>query len=64
MPIRARCLGASKIRCAVRKDGSAGFGTAVKRVSGTVGDIPVIVHYAGASIGQVVRLMLCAGCLS
>jgi hypothetical protein len=43
--------------CAVRKDGSAVFGTAVKKVSGRVGGIPVVVHYAGAAPGRVVGLM-------
>jgi hypothetical protein len=33
------------------------FGTAVKKVSATVGGIPVVVHYAGAALGQVVGLM-------
>ena len=61
VPVRARRLGARgrpyQLPCAVRKDGSVVFGTAVKKVSGTVGGIPVVVHYAGAVLGQVVGLM-------
>ena len=61
VPVRAQRLGARgrpyQLPCAVRKDGSGVFGTAVKKVSGTVGGIPVVVHYAGAALGQVVGLM-------